>query len=132
MNVTTAPWVTARLPVTNIRSKVFPAPIAFGAPVLRVGMKIEPAFRPASNLRSSETGVFERFEFVARRVAILRSAATMVQDDVEINFQTVGMGYRDQPKQGVLVAESGADCSFLILASQIVVVEQVVSHAVSA
>src|SRR5262249_3253724 len=104
------------------------SPVVIARRMMRIGMKIEPALDPSTALLAGESRVLKTLELVARSVVVLIAAGHVIEDDVRIDLETVGVGHGDQTEESILVAKPGAGVPFLFFLPEVVMVEQVIPH----
>jgi hypothetical protein len=108
------------------------ADLACGALVPVVRMEVVVAFRPPAGLGAGKPLVLESLEPVARRLRVLVAAVHVVEHDVGVGLEPVGVGDRDQAQQLVLGAEFRGERAALVLVAEVVVIERVVAHGEAA
>jgi hypothetical protein len=119
--------------VANVGSPEFlSAEVTRRAVMACVGVKIIGAFWPAARFVSTEAVILESLEFAALRVRVLVSAAHVVKHDIRIDLEPIRMSDGNQAKQLVLGPEFGSNGCLLILVTEVVKIEWVVSHGETA
>src|SRR5262245_45630631 len=98
--------IAAAPAVTDVYSDELFSPLVICIRMVRVRVEIQPALEPSSHPGARETRVPEALELVfAPGIRVLTPSAQMVEDDIGVELEAVGVQDSDHSQEPILVAE---------------------------